>query len=186
MISMIASKSRVRLQSGFTLIELIVALAITSVILSIIVGSLYQVMFRQSDVKDSTKVMLSLQDAGHWISRDVMNSQSVDTSVPQRLKLAYTVQWPTSESYQYVYLYDVTYNYTGGEIRRSELLTTKKYDSTSGALVSTTESSYQTLIAGNITAFQAAWANGAVQVSVTASLGKYTEMRDYSFIPRIS
>ena len=177
-------RSRGAGQPGFTLLDLIVGLAITGLILSGILLTVYQVMFREPEVRDNSRAVAALQEIGYWVGQDAMNAQYLDVSVPNQLRSSYTVQWPTQDGYQHVYTYDVTYTYAANKIRRNEQVNIKTYNSDDGLLVSTNDVSRATLVAQNISAFQAQVADGVVGLSVTSSAGKYTETRDYRFTRR--
>lgn len=63
-------------QSGFTLIEVLVALAIMSVIvsgLSAITFQIFQISAQSSSISVATR---QVQNAGQWISRDILQSTS--------------------------------------------------------------------------------------------------------------
>ena len=56
---------------GFTLIELIVGLAVGSIILAGVVGSIFTVMRLTPEIKDQIVVLSDLDRAAHWLTRDV-------------------------------------------------------------------------------------------------------------------
>ena len=64
-------------QRGFTLIELIIAIAITSVVLAAASGTVYQLLAGNSHNSNAMLATRNLQQAGHWISRDILMAQEV-------------------------------------------------------------------------------------------------------------
>ncbi len=67
-------------QRGFTLIELLVAMAITGLITSGLAVAISQIFGGNAQNSSEMLVMRQVQDAGHWISRDVLEAQAVTTS----------------------------------------------------------------------------------------------------------
>jgi len=58
-------------QRGFTLIELIIAIAITSVVLATAAGTVYQLLAGNSHNSNAMLATRNLQQAGHWVSQDI-------------------------------------------------------------------------------------------------------------------
>jgi len=69
-------------QTGFTLIELIIAIAITSVVLAAAAGTVYQLLAGNSHNSNAMLATRNLQQAGHWISNDILMAQEILPSVP--------------------------------------------------------------------------------------------------------
>ena len=92
-------------QRGFTLIELIVAIAITGLIISAITVTIFQ-LFSISARSDSHMLAVrQVQNAGYWISHDTQMAQSVETdggTTGFPLKLTWSNEWD-SNTYQVVY-----------------------------------------------------------------------------------
>jgi len=72
-------KSLHKNQKGFTLIELIVVIAITGLIISAITVTIFQ-LFNISARSDSHMLAVrQVQNAGYWINHDTQTAQSVET-----------------------------------------------------------------------------------------------------------
>jgi prepilin-type N-terminal cleavage/methylation domain-containing protein len=118
-------------QSGYTLIELMVAVSIMAVA-SIAAGmAIYQVMGGTEDNNDHMTAIHQVQNAGYWISRDAQMAVSVNTtddlSFPGFLQLGWTewddegtpiyhlAEYLLEESDDNIYSLKRSHSYTGGE-----------------------------------------------------------------------
>ena len=63
-------------QNGFTLLELIIALAIGVIILGVLGGALYQILAASSSSSNNIMAIRQVQNAGYWISMDVQQSSA--------------------------------------------------------------------------------------------------------------
>jgi len=76
----------IRGENGFTLIEMVIAVAITGIIGLGTATSTYHVMIHGSRNADATSASQHVLNAIHWISRDVQMAQSLGSrSVPHSL-----------------------------------------------------------------------------------------------------
>jgi len=64
-------------QKGYTLIELLVALPIGVVVLAAIVSGIFQVVHGTIDIRSETVAQADMENAVHWLTRDVMMGQSI-------------------------------------------------------------------------------------------------------------
>jgi len=106
-------------QKGFTLIELIIAIAITALIIGGITVSVFQ-LFQLFKVNASTSnrmlAVRQVQNAGHWVSRDVQMAQSVDAAGAFGFPLTLTwAEYVSGDVHQVVY----TLVEEDSELRRS-------------------------------------------------------------------
>jgi prepilin-type N-terminal cleavage/methylation domain-containing protein len=62
-------------QKGFTLIELMIALAIGAILLAGLTGALYQLLASSSSNTNNIMALNQVQSAGYWISKDVKQSK---------------------------------------------------------------------------------------------------------------
>jgi prepilin-type N-terminal cleavage/methylation domain-containing protein len=100
-----------RNQVGFTLIELVVAIAISGVITGAITTTIFQVIESSARTNNHMTVVRQVQDAGYWVSHDAQMAQNVelaDESVddPDGTRFPLTVtwtDWDSSEVHQVVY-----------------------------------------------------------------------------------
>ena len=67
-------------QRGFTLIEVLVAVAITGLIISGISMAISQVFTGQARMSNHMIAVRQVQNAGFWVSRDGLMAQNVDTN----------------------------------------------------------------------------------------------------------
>ncbi len=61
-------------QAGFTLLELIIALAVGVIILAILGGALYQILAGSSSSTNNMMAIRQVQNVGYWVSMDVQQS----------------------------------------------------------------------------------------------------------------
>jgi len=86
-------------QRGFTLIELIIAIAITSVVLAAAAGTVYQLLAGNSHNSNAMLATRNLQQAGHWISKDILMAQLIiidnDSDTTEEFTIAWTeiISW---------------------------------------------------------------------------------------------
>lgn len=100
-------------QSGFTLIEMIIVIAITGIIAGGIAAAVFQIF----DVNGRSVVHMTavkeVEDAAHWIIRDAQMAQNVNLTAPGGFPLTLTwVEWDNTRN-------DVTYSLQNGELQRS-------------------------------------------------------------------
>jgi prepilin-type N-terminal cleavage/methylation domain-containing protein len=100
-------------QRGFTLLEIVVALAIVGALASVIVMTISQIF--TSNMRDSAR-MTAVQDAQsalHWLSRDAQMAQTVQTGGSAGFPLQLNwVEWETNDTYS------VNYSLVNGEFKR--------------------------------------------------------------------
>jgi len=65
-------------QKGFTLLEMLVALAVGAVILLGVVGSIFMVMRGVPEIRKETSALADIERAAHWINRDVPMGQDTN------------------------------------------------------------------------------------------------------------
>jgi prepilin-type N-terminal cleavage/methylation domain-containing protein len=66
-----------RSQRGFTLIELLIAIGITAIITGVLTASIMQVWTVSYRTRDRMTAVRQVQQAGFWVSPDVMTAQKV-------------------------------------------------------------------------------------------------------------
>jgi len=108
-------------QQGFTLIELIVAIAITALIIGVIVMSIFQVFTVNALSSNHMKAVRQVQNAGYWISRDTLMAQDV-SPFPDADGFPLDVSWQEfgTEDVGDATLHEVTYTLlVNGDLKRS-------------------------------------------------------------------
>jgi prepilin-type N-terminal cleavage/methylation domain-containing protein len=76
-------------QKGFTIIEIVITLAISGLVISAVSGTINQVI-QSSRTTDHMNALRQVQTAGYWVSRDGLQAQQVTTSPPTGLPLILT------------------------------------------------------------------------------------------------
>jgi len=157
---MIFLRGFIKNQEGFTLIEMLVALAITGLIGTGITMSIFQVFNINALTSDRVIAITEVENAGYWIRRDAMMAQNiiVDTEA------ALTLVWAGYESAGN----KVSYTHADGELLRQ--VTT--YDS----------SGMETATSQMLVAKHTAIAIDGVTVTITASVGDVEEARTYELL----
>ena len=100
-------------QSGLTLIELVIALAIIGLIAGVIVMAVYQLLNASRQANDQQYAVSQLRQAEHWITRDslaalVVTPDDLDTS-----GFPLQISWTTSADIDYVITYSLQEMPTG-------------------------------------------------------------------------
>ena len=165
-------------QKGFTLIELIVAIAITGLITGGLAVSIFQVFDVNARNSNSMLAVRQVQNAGSWISHDTQMAQNVntedDTDTPETevLTLTWAEYDDDGDEYQ------VVYTVVDDELKR-EHYTNRAINPDPDAT---------TMVAQYINSTETQFANGKLTLTITATLGGWrqsvSETRVYEIIPR--
>ena len=116
---------------GFTLIEMVVALAITGIISLGAASATYHVMINGGRNADAVAASQYALNAVHWISRDVQMSQDVSTGGASGFPL--TLQWVTWDNSDHKVVYSIedgtlTRWYSIGGVEESEAVVAQHID----------------------------------------------------------
>jgi prepilin-type N-terminal cleavage/methylation domain-containing protein len=106
-------------QKGFTLIELMVAIAISSVITGGITMTIFQVIIGSARTNNHMIAVRQAQNAGYWVSHDAQMAQSVTLGASSGFPLTLTwTDWDDNEVHQVAYTLE---DMTGGskQLKRS-------------------------------------------------------------------
>ncbi len=102
-----------RNQRGFTLIELMIAVAIGSLVTGAATMTISQVFTGSARSSNHMIAVRQVQNAGYWVSRDAQMAQTVVTTGATGFPLTLTwIEWDGTVN-------EVTYTLTGGELKRS-------------------------------------------------------------------
>jgi prepilin-type N-terminal cleavage/methylation domain-containing protein len=108
-----------RKQRGFTLIELVIALAITGAITGGITMSIFQTLDYNARSNARMIAVKQVENAIHYINRDVQMAQIVDTADPDPDGDGFplTLRWVEWDAYNTEHV--VTYSKAGDELKRN-------------------------------------------------------------------
>ena len=158
-------------EKGFTLIEVLIVIAITGVIIGPLAMVTTTLLTNPQRSTDQSVVLHQVQDAGHWISRDVQMARTVDFDEPDVfLRLHIPVDTDVNNDYSVVYLFD------GDKLKR------RVYDS-SEILIS------ETLIADYIDTDNTAFSTlgfSLYKLTIRASKGEAVVKRSYEVSQRLT
>jgi prepilin-type N-terminal cleavage/methylation domain-containing protein len=120
-----------RSEKGFTLIEMVVALAITGIIGLGATSAIYHVMINGGRNADAVAASQHALNAIHWISRDVQMSQDVSPEGASGFPL--TLQWITWDNSEYEVVYSIedgtlTRSFSTGGVEESEVVVAQYID----------------------------------------------------------
>jgi prepilin-type N-terminal cleavage/methylation domain-containing protein len=163
-------------QRGFTLVELLIAIAIAALITGGITAAVMQVLTINTRASNHMVAVRQVQQAGKEVSKDTLQAQSVNvTGVGESLSLNLTWEkWGTTNETQTV-IYDLVG--PGGEVKDLR----RRYSVEGGNSTNTTVAQYidpdQTTCVWNPIA-------GVLTFTVTARVGAESETRVYEIEPR--
>ena len=166
-------------QSGMTLIELIIALAIIGLISAVIVTAVHQLLTTSRQSNDQQYAVSQLRQAEHWMSRDTLMAQSVTLDAdPSGFPLE--LSWTTSAGNGYLVTYSLLGMPTGAlkRLQRQEILTAPDNSTSTSTLA----------IADSIDASQSSCTytdlTRALSVTLTATSRTHTETRTFEAMRR--
>ena len=168
--------------SGMTLIELLVALAVGSMLIAGASQVLQQIFILIPRAESSMLAMRQVQFAGHWIDRDAISAHAitptpglVTVSVGTPLIISY-VNWDATKT-------TIAYSVDGNSKLQRQVVVT---DEKTGSVIS----SSQMQVADSISSLTAQYTEPAgkdrkiLTVTVIALVGSVSESRTYQTMPR--
>lgn len=172
-----------RNQIGFTLIEFVVALAISGIITGAITTTIFQVITGSARTNNHMTAVSQLRSAGYWVSHDALMAQEValaDEAVddPDGTRFPFTLtwaEWDTNDVNQVVYSLD------GNKLQRTHSINGNSATSTIADFIDSTykDGEPQTKCEFN---------SGKLTFTVTATVGagsqEQSETRTYEVVPR--
>jgi prepilin-type N-terminal cleavage/methylation domain-containing protein len=165
-----------RSQRGFTLIELLIAIGITAIITGVLTASIMQVWTVSYRTRDRMTAVRQVQQAGFWVSPDVMTAQTVTPGGGPDPFL--TLNWTVNNN-KYGIVYSLEGTGTLKTLQRNYYVNSN-LDST--IVVAEYIDPDQTRIRpGQACSFPHC---GAYNFTVTATVGDQSETRTYEVKPR--
>jgi len=156
-------------ERGFTLVELIIVIAITGLITGGITMTIFQVFNINARNTNRMTAVRQVQQAGFWVSPDVQMSQNVTLGGSSGFPLTLTwEEWATGNNHT------VVYNLVDNKLQRSHSVNNELQTVTPVAeYIDPTETSFIEDPEG-----------GAFNFTVTATVGGQSETRVYEVKPR--
>jgi prepilin-type N-terminal cleavage/methylation domain-containing protein len=176
---MMNMKKLKRGQMGFTLVELVIVVALAGLVSIAITATAFQVFTFSTRISNEMTAIRQVQQAGFWVSPDVMMAQDIEPGVSSGFPL--TLNWTdleTDDAHEVVY----TLENMGNGLKR---LLREHYITPPGeskVLDSTTAVAEYIDQAG--TSFVADGDDG-FKLTVTATVGGHSETRTYEVQPRV-
>jgi prepilin-type N-terminal cleavage/methylation domain-containing protein len=178
-------------QRGFTLIELIIAIAIVAFVTGGVVTALFQVFNVNKLNSDHLAATRQVQNAGFWISQVsqmapiVLTDDDIGTVENEILILSwagwgYDIGDDRGTDYVEIGYY---YDAATSEIWRNEVKTTNTYND-AGQLIDTTISSSLFHVAQFITSATTTLSGSQIGVTIVAEVADASEQRTYEVSPR--
>jgi prepilin-type N-terminal cleavage/methylation domain-containing protein len=167
-------------QTGFTLIELMLAIAISGIITGGITATIFQVVIGSARTSNHMTAVRQVQNAGYWVSHDAKMAQSVGLGASSGFPLALT--WTDWDNNEHVVTYTLE-DMTGGlkQLEQSHSITGKLTETSIIA---------QFIDPGVLPAepkTKVEFASGALTFTVTATVGGgsqgQSETRVYKIVP---
>ena len=103
-------------QKGFTLLELLIVLAITGAIIWPLSMAITTLLTNPQRTEDQNIVLQQVQNAGRWLSRDVQMSTNVTATAPRGFPLTITVPVDDIPAHNYT----IDYLFVGSKLKRKQ------------------------------------------------------------------
>jgi len=164
-------------QSGVTMMELVIAIAISGVIIGAITSALFQVVETSASTNNHMIAVRHVQNAGYWVSLDALMAQQEPVIVEnagQLESITFTwTEWNTNIVHQ------VVYTFTGSGLRSVQR------DHSENGVITKTGIIAEYIDPAN-TSCQ--FVDGKLTLTVTAAVGGgsqvQSETRTYEIVPR--
>ena len=160
-------------EKGFTLVEVIIALAITGIIVPAMAMSTATLLTNNQKAVAHNIVLQQVQNVGYWISRDVQTSKTLTVTEPSGFPLTLVIPHDTNEGNDY----SVEYLFDGSRLKR------RVYDSSHTL---TAEMNVANCIELANTTFQEIPETSSYEIIVEASQGGVVVVRNYQIRQRLS
>jgi len=163
-------------EKGFTLLELLVSLAIIPLVALSASATMFQISKSTDRNRDYMTAVRQVQNAGYWISRDAQmaNSITTNTTLPDFLTIGWTEwNWPSGAIYHYDrYFFEGLTSEGIGTLKRNHLSSAGENQTTliaTGIYYESTDNNTS----------KASYQSPVLTVQLTAVSGKTRETREY-------
>ena len=177
-------------QRGFTVIEMIVGVAISSIILLGTVVSTHMIFFSGNNLREDMESIQNVQNTGSWLRLDALKSQAIipgdnpGTGENETLMTYWAgATRKDAQNNDCLDYYEVSYFINNEELRRKEHVTTDVYES-DGDYIETIENETTTFVSGNITDISVISDNISFKVSITSLVDDAETQKTYEVFPR--
>ena len=163
-------------ESGFTLIEFVLAVAISGIIIAAITTTILQMFTGGARTSSHMTAVRQVQSAGYWVSRDGMMAQEEpdiggDPST-NFLTLTWT-DWGSEDKDEHKVVYTLK-DMTDGDLKNLQRIYSGPVATETGIIAQYIDP-YQT---------SCVWDSGVLTFTVTATVGEQSETRVYEVKPR--
>jgi type II secretory pathway pseudopilin PulG len=163
-------------QKGITMLELLIAFAVTCIITGGVTATLYQMVIGSARTANHMTVVKQVQNAGYWVSRDAQAAQSVAVDEGEATGFPLTLTWTDWNNT----VNTVTYTLDGTELWRDDGVQQSAVAQfvdvdpakTSCAFADTNGDNLDDTVIFRVT------------VSIGSGLQQETETREYRVVPR--
>lgn len=175
-------KSAASGEKGFTLVQVIVSLAITVLVVLPASGAMFQILKNSGRTGDYLTAVHQVQNAGDWISRDTQMALGVSANLTLPVPVLLTLTWTEDAFGTPVYHTD---NYTIENLNGGIGTIRRRHTSTAGANEQALIARYvyyNPADAGNTT--MTSYQNPLLTIRLASHVGASQETREYKIIRR--
>jgi prepilin-type N-terminal cleavage/methylation domain-containing protein len=176
--------------SGFTLIELVLAITISSLLITGLATFIYQLISYPEKVKANSVIIQQAQNLSYWISRDGQMIQHADIGDnPNTVDIeVFTFSWVDAKktdinNNDYIRTFLIKYVCDAGRLTRNQYLHIDTYDS-DGQLISSSDSYKEMFIAEYVYDIDGSINTTRLTVSATFSYADTQIQRTYDITPK--
>ncbi len=169
-------------EKGMTVIEVIVAVAISAIISAVAVMTVAQIVRSSESNNDCTTTVRQAQNLGHWISRDVLMAQTVtagddpETTTDVEFITSTWLDWETGDTHDIRYLW----------FDSADSLKILKRNQVTRDMDGVEVENRTTLVADNIYAADFSFQDGIWRLSVETRSGDKSVTREYEIGYRLA
>jgi prepilin-type N-terminal cleavage/methylation domain-containing protein len=176
-------KKLIKVQRGFTLVELVIVMALTGVVTAGITAAVLQVFNMNIRTSNHMTAVRQVRNVGFWIFPDVMMARDVipddDPATPELLRLRWT-DLATNYTHEVVYTLE--------DMPSSDLKRLQRQHNVNSVLDSTTVAEYIDDETDPMTGepkTNCDWDGAVLRFTVTANVGGQTKTQEYEVNPRV-